>query len=72
MSAIGCQNYRRRLIAYTIASALAGLAGAVQAQCTGFVALNSLSFELSGAVLIMLILAGPDGFTGLCSACRFT
>lgn len=64
MSAIGCQNYRRRLIAYTIASALAGLAGALQAQCTGFVALNSLSFELSGAVLIMLILGGSGRLYG--------
>ncbi len=64
MSAIGCHNYRRRLTAYTIASTLAGLAGAVQAQCTGFVALNSLSFELSGAVLIMLILGGSGRLYG--------
>ncbi len=64
MKAIGCQIYRRRLTAYTIAAALAGLAGALQAQCTGFVALNSLSFELSGAVLIMLIVGGSGRLYG--------
>ncbi|HUY02798.1 MAG TPA: branched-chain amino acid ABC transporter permease [Rhodocyclaceae bacterium] len=64
MSAVGCQNYRRRLIAYTIASVLAGLAGALQAQCTDFVALNSLSFEASGGVLIMLILGGSGRLYG--------
>ncbi len=64
MSAIGCQIHSRRLVAYTIASVLAGLAGALQAQCTGFVALNSLSFELSGAVLIMLIVGGSGRLYG--------
>lgn len=64
MSAIGCPIYRRRLVAYTIASVLAGLAGALQAQCTGFVALNSLSFEMSGAVLIMLIVGGSGRLYG--------
>lgn len=64
MSAIGCPNYGRRLTAYVIASAMAGLAGALQAQSTGFVALHSLSFELSGDVLIMLILAGSGRLYG--------
>lgn len=64
MAAIGCQNYRRRLLAYAISAAMAGLAGAVQTQCTGFVALNALSFELSGSVLIMLILGGSGRLYG--------
>lgn len=58
MAAIGCPIMRRRVIAYVIASALAGLAGALQAQTTQFVALHSLGFELSGSILIMLILGG--------------
>lgn len=64
MSAIGSSNYGRQLTAYVIASAMAGLAGALQAQGTGFVALRSLSFELSGDVLIMLILAGSGRLYG--------
>ena len=48
MAAIGCPIMRRRVVIYVIASALAGFAGALQAQTTQFVALHSLSFELSG------------------------
>lgn len=64
MRAIGCPIYARRLAAYVISSALAGLAGALQAQTTQFVALNSLSLELSGDVLIMLILGGSGRLYG--------
>lgn len=58
MHAIGCPVYRRLLAAYTIAAGLAGLAGALQAQTTQLVALRALSFDLSGDVLIMLIIGG--------------
>lgn len=64
MAAIGCPIMRRRIIIYVIASALAGLAGALQAQTTQFVALHSLSFELSGNILIMLILGGSGRLYG--------
>jgi len=47
-----------------ISAALAGLAGALQAQSTQFVALYSLSFELSGNILIMLILGGSGRLYG--------
>jgi branched-chain amino acid transport system permease protein len=64
MVAIGCPIMRRRLIVYSISSALAGLAGALQTQSTQFVALYSLSFELSGNILIMLILGGSGRLYG--------
>ena len=64
MAAIGCPIMQRRLIAYVISSALAGLAGALQAQTTQFIALYSLSFELSGNILIMLILGGSGRLYG--------
>jgi branched-chain amino acid transport system permease protein len=64
MAAIGCPILRRRLIVYVISAALAGLAGALQAQSTQFVALYSLSFELSGNILIMLILGGSGRLYG--------
>jgi len=64
MVAIGCPIMLRRLIVYVIASALAGLAGALQTQSTQFVSLYSLSFDLSGSVLIMLILGGSGRLYG--------
>ncbi|MGQ0543708.1 MAG: branched-chain amino acid ABC transporter permease [Betaproteobacteria bacterium] len=56
MEAIGAPVRSRLVVAYGIAAMLAGVAGAVNAQAFQFVALNVLSFELSGAALIMLIL----------------
>jgi len=64
MAAIGCPIMRRGLIIYVISAALAGLAGALQAQSTQFVALYSLNFELSGNILIMLILGGSGRLYG--------
>lgn len=64
MAAIGCPIMRRRLIVYVISASLAGLAGALQAQSTQFVALYSLGFELSGNILIMLILGGSGRLYG--------
>ena len=58
MHAIGAPVYRRQVTVFALAAGLAGVAGALQAQTTQFVALNVLSFDLSGAVLIMLILGG--------------
>jgi branched-chain amino acid transport system permease protein len=64
MHAIGSPVFRRRLTIYAIAAALAGIAGALLAQTTQFVALEVLSFERSGAVLIMLILGGVGRLYG--------
>jgi branched-chain amino acid transport system permease protein len=64
MAAVGCPIMQRRVTVYVISSALAGLAGALQTQTTQFVALYSLSFELSGNILIMLILGGSGRLYG--------
>src|SRR6185437_9086206 len=64
MHAIGSPVFRRRLTIYVIAAALAGIAGALLAQTTQFVALEVLSFERSGAVLIMLNLGGVGRLYG--------
>ena len=58
MDAIGAPVYRRRLTAYSISAALAGAAGALLTQTTQFVGLSVLGFELSGEVLVMLVLGG--------------
>jgi branched-chain amino acid transport system permease protein len=64
MHAIGAPVFRRRLVIYTIAAAMAGASGALIAQTTQFVALDSLSFERSGVILIMLILGGVGRLYG--------
>jgi len=64
MEAIGASVNARLTAVYGISAALAGVAGALNAQTNQFVALNVLSFELSGAVLIMLILGGTGRLHG--------
>lgn len=64
MHAIGAPVARRRLAVYTISAALAGVSGALIAQTTSFVGLDSLSLERSGAVLIMLIIGGVGQLYG--------
>jgi branched-chain amino acid transport system permease protein len=64
MHAIGAPVTRRRLIAYTVAAALAGISGALVAQTTSFVGLDSLGLERSGTVLIMLIIGGVGRLYG--------
>jgi branched-chain amino acid transport system permease protein len=69
MHAIGAPVFRRRLTVYTISAGLAGMSGALIAQTTGFVGLDSLGLERSGTVLIMLIIGGVGrlygGFIGV-------
>ncbi len=48
MHAIGAPVAARRLTAYTISAALAGISGGLVAQTTGFVGLDSLDLERSG------------------------
>jgi len=64
MHAIGTPVARRRLMVYTISAALAGISGGLIAQTTSFVALDSLSLERSGTVLIMLIIGGVGRLYG--------
>jgi len=58
MRAIGTPVDARLRVAFVISAALAGVAGALQAQVTEFVSLNAVSVEFSGEILIMLILGG--------------
>jgi branched-chain amino acid transport system permease protein len=58
MRAIGTPVDARLRTAFVISAALAGMAGALQAQVAEFVSLNTVSVEFSGEVMIMLILGG--------------
>src|SRR3990167_971380 len=64
MQAVGAPVYRRRLRAYTLSAALAGAAGALLTQTTQFVGLSTVSFELSGEILVMLVLGGSGRLYG--------
>jgi branched-chain amino acid transport system permease protein len=64
MPAIG-SDYRRHLqVVYTISAAMAGTAGALLTQTTDTVSLDTLSFQRSADVVVMLILGGTGRLYG--------
>jgi len=73
MAALGTPVIARLLAMYTLAGALAGAAGAVSAQTSAIVGLDSLSFAVSAEALVMLILGGAGRLHGaLIGAVLFT
>jgi branched-chain amino acid transport system permease protein len=64
MQAIGFPVLRYRLVAFTIAGALAGLAGALLANQTGLVTPSTLQWTQSGALMVMVILGGVGHLWG--------
>jgi branched-chain amino acid transport system permease protein len=64
MPAIGAPSRRRLRTVYTFAAGFAGVAGALLAQTTQYVALEVLSFQRSAEVLIMLVLGGAGRLYG--------
>jgi branched-chain amino acid transport system permease protein len=64
MPAIGAQSRAHIRTAYTISAFMAGVAGAVLAQTTQTVSLESISFQRSADVLVMLVLGGAGRLYG--------
>jgi branched-chain amino acid transport system permease protein len=64
MPAIGAPVRRRLVTAYTIGAAIAGIAGALLAQTTQFVGLDTLGFNRSAELVIMLVLGGTGRLYG--------
>jgi branched-chain amino acid transport system permease protein len=64
MPALGAPVNRRLVAAFTLAAALAGLAGGLLAQTNQFVAIEVLSLDRSAAVLIVLVLGGAGRMYG--------
>jgi branched-chain amino acid transport system permease protein len=64
MPAIGAPSRAHIRKVYTIAAGVAGIAGAVIAQTTETVSLESLSFERSADALVMLVLGGAGRLYG--------
>lgn len=64
MEFIGTPVVGRKLLAFALSAGLAGVAGALSAQTNQFVSLSVLSFELSGTVLVILVLGGAGRLYG--------
>lgn len=64
MHAIGTPVFLRLLTIYTISAMMAGAAGALIAETTQLVALNALSIDLSGLILVMVIFGGVGRLYG--------
>ncbi|WHZ09584.1 MAG: ABC transporter, permease protein 2 (cluster 4, leucine/isoleucine/valine/benzoate) [Burkholderiaceae bacterium] len=64
MPAIGADVPRRLTAAFTLGAAIAGVAGALLAQTTQFVGLDTLGFARSADLLIMLVLGGTGRLYG--------
>jgi len=64
MHAIGSPVHRRLVTVYTIAAAIAGIAGALFTQTNAYVTLTVFDFENSAKVMVMLILGGTGRLYG--------
>ncbi|MHB8493174.1 MAG: branched-chain amino acid ABC transporter permease [Casimicrobiaceae bacterium] len=64
MPAIGAPVAKRLRTIFTIAAAVAGIAGGLIAQTTQFVGIDGLSFQRSAELLIMLVLGGAGRLYG--------
>ncbi len=64
MPAIGAAIRAHIRTIYTISAAMAGIAGALIAETTQTVSLQTLSFELSAEVLVVLVLGGAGRLYG--------
>ena len=62
--AIGIPVRQRLALIYTISAAMAGVAGALLAQTTGFASLSVLDFERSADILLVLVIGGSGYLFG--------
>ena len=64
MQALGYAVYRYKLVAFVVAGALAGLAGALLANQGGFVSPALMQWSQSGLLMMMVILGGVGHLYG--------
>jgi branched-chain amino acid transport system permease protein len=64
MPAIGASVTRKLVAVYTMGAGVAGIAGALLAQTTQFVGIDSLGFPRSAELMIMLVLGGAGYLYG--------
>lgn len=61
---IGISTYRYKLVAFVIAGAIAGLAGALIANLEVYISPNFLDWKVSGDVIIMIVMGGIGTLLG--------
>ena len=64
MAAIGLDGGRYKLAVFTLAGAIAGLAGALQANLLRFVSPDMLHWTISGDFMVMVVLGGVGTLVG--------
>ena len=64
IASLGCPVRRYKLASFAVAGALAGLAGALTAQHTGFISPDLALWTFSGEALIIVILGGSGSLVG--------
>lgn len=64
MLALGANVYWRRVVAYSVGGAIAGIAGALSAQVTQLVSLEVFAFAFSAEAVVMLVLGGTGRLHG--------
>ena len=62
--AVGIPVHNRLAVVYTVAASLAGAAGALMAQTTGFASLDVFALERSADVMLMLVIGGVGWLYG--------
>jgi branched-chain amino acid transport system permease protein len=62
--AVGLNVSKRLMVIYALSACLAGLAGALLAQTTGFASLDVFSFDRSADVMLMLVIGGVGWLYG--------
>ena len=62
--AIGIPVHARLAVVYTMAAGVAGVAGGLLAQCTGFASLDLFAFDRSADLMLMLVIGGTGWLWG--------
>ena len=63
-AALGYSVFRTRLVAWALSAGIAGLAGALMAEQTGFVSPALMSWHRSGELIVMVVLGGARRLSG--------
>lgn len=63
-AALGFSVYRTRLVAWVISAGIAGIAGALMAEQTGFVSPALMNWHRSGELIVMVVLGGSRRLSG--------
>ena len=63
-AALGFSVYKTRLVAWAISAGIAGIAGALMAEQTGFVSPALMNWHRSGELIVMVVLGGARRLSG--------